>query len=318
MDWNWFFSALAQSAAAIVGILGAFIVSKILSNQSTFTQRKNYATELLNGCRRIADEVKDLDFCGYNDKTSSEQILRLKDFLFDGEVETAEEFYSRLEFSVFLSKNDALDLIEQEIATYNPSLRPAIEFGVLPPHRLVYPYDLSGQYRLNFLGANRGDADVSRKKSEIYAVLRDAKHHSRKVKEHLKLIEDNPESSGLITCLLVVVAFLFFSGVIYPLSFLPAPIDGEISVSIVAFLPMLFSFKGMLLAAVSILFTIILGIFFWLNLSMKYPNDDIDNLRRFQDFDVYSPYFKTMRENLGGRANLVIGVTVSGGDGPSR
>ncbi|MCH7733340.1 MAG: hypothetical protein IIB44_12675 [Candidatus Marinimicrobia bacterium] len=37
-DWNWFFSALAQSAAAIVGIFAAFIITKIVNNQSTLNQ----------------------------------------------------------------------------------------------------------------------------------------------------------------------------------------------------------------------------------------------------------------------------------------
>jgi hypothetical protein len=35
-DWNWFFSSVAQFAAAIVGIFGAFIVTKTLANQSAF------------------------------------------------------------------------------------------------------------------------------------------------------------------------------------------------------------------------------------------------------------------------------------------
>ena len=31
MDWNWFFSSFAQSSAAIVGIFGAFLITKILN-----------------------------------------------------------------------------------------------------------------------------------------------------------------------------------------------------------------------------------------------------------------------------------------------
>lgn len=33
MDWNWFFTAIAQCSAAIVGFIGGFIITKILSSE---------------------------------------------------------------------------------------------------------------------------------------------------------------------------------------------------------------------------------------------------------------------------------------------
>ncbi|WP_262887779.1 hypothetical protein [Flavobacterium bernardetii] len=30
IDWNWFFSSFCQSAAALIGIIGAFIISRLL------------------------------------------------------------------------------------------------------------------------------------------------------------------------------------------------------------------------------------------------------------------------------------------------
>ena len=30
MDWNWFFAAFAQCAAALIAIIGAFVISKLL------------------------------------------------------------------------------------------------------------------------------------------------------------------------------------------------------------------------------------------------------------------------------------------------
>jgi hypothetical protein len=38
MNEYWFFSALAQSTAAIVGIFSAFIITKMISNQSKFNE----------------------------------------------------------------------------------------------------------------------------------------------------------------------------------------------------------------------------------------------------------------------------------------
>lgn len=53
-DWNWFFSSLSQSAAAIVGIFGAFIITKIFSNQTAFSEKtaklNNYLIEAKKNC----------------------------------------------------------------------------------------------------------------------------------------------------------------------------------------------------------------------------------------------------------------------------
>lgn len=62
MDWNWFFSSLAQSAAAIVGVFGAFIITKILSNQTVFSEKKNRLKELLAEAEKIKGDAQALSF----------------------------------------------------------------------------------------------------------------------------------------------------------------------------------------------------------------------------------------------------------------
>jgi len=62
MDWNWFFSSLAQSAAAIVGVFGAFIITKILSNQTAFSEKKNRLKELIAKAEKVKVEADELDF----------------------------------------------------------------------------------------------------------------------------------------------------------------------------------------------------------------------------------------------------------------
>lgn len=39
MDWNYFYSSLALSVAALVGIFSAFIITKVISNQSEFEKK---------------------------------------------------------------------------------------------------------------------------------------------------------------------------------------------------------------------------------------------------------------------------------------
>jgi hypothetical protein len=47
MDWNWFFSAVAQSAAALVAIFAGFIATKIITNQSEFKRNRDRMHELV-------------------------------------------------------------------------------------------------------------------------------------------------------------------------------------------------------------------------------------------------------------------------------
>ena len=62
-DWNWFFSAFAQCGAAIIGIFGAFIISKILNNTNRFHELQN--------------ELKNIEF------THHDLFKRLKQVSFD-------------------------------------------------------------------------------------------------------------------------------------------------------------------------------------------------------------------------------------------
>lgn len=59
MDWNWFFSSVAQSVAALVGIFSAFITARIVSNESGFTRRNTRARETIVSTKRYRDTMSD-------------------------------------------------------------------------------------------------------------------------------------------------------------------------------------------------------------------------------------------------------------------
>jgi len=56
-DWNWFFSSLSQSSAAIVGIFGAFIITKILSNNSNFDNNIIISKKMQSGWPALLMEI---------------------------------------------------------------------------------------------------------------------------------------------------------------------------------------------------------------------------------------------------------------------
>lgn len=58
IDWNWFFSSLAQSTAAIVGFFGAFVIARILSNQEIFSKKRNRLKELLCSAEALKQDAE--------------------------------------------------------------------------------------------------------------------------------------------------------------------------------------------------------------------------------------------------------------------
>ncbi|MFC1539037.1 hypothetical protein ACFL6H_06420 [Candidatus Latescibacterota bacterium] len=57
MDWNWFFSAVAQSSAAIVGIFGAYILTNIINNKKEYNENIYKITDLSKRSHFIKSEL---------------------------------------------------------------------------------------------------------------------------------------------------------------------------------------------------------------------------------------------------------------------
>lgn len=78
------------------------------------------------------------------------------------------------------------------------------------------------------------------------ATLREIREHIRTIVAFLPLIRDNPESSPQISYAIGAALMLFYVGVIYPLSFLPAAGAPNLEISWDVVSSSLFSFTGVL------------------------------------------------------------------------
>lgn len=78
MDWNWFFSTLSQSAAATTGIFGAFIITKIFTNQTVFLEKKNRLKVLLAQAKKISSAAADCDITWYSDTVNKAAYKKIK------------------------------------------------------------------------------------------------------------------------------------------------------------------------------------------------------------------------------------------------
>lgn len=316
MDWNWFFSSLSQSAAAIVGIFGAFIITKVLSNQATFADKNNRMRELITLAQKIVDDAGDLSIDWYNRGIAERELDRLEGLLEKHGDEAAEKLYDRLKFSVFIEKNIALQIIEKVIESRRQRLerereaeRQRFEEERLIGHTyaaLARAGSMATQIH-DFkipLNMHLGPA-LEKERDAIDLVVRNARHHIRLVRDVLDSVQGNPESSPQITYALTLITVLFFVGVIYPLSFMPTRIDTTPVLSLGAFIDIAFSLRGALLIAVSATFTGVLAMFFVMNLRMKYQADEIQKLVGFSSLGEYSKFFLVMEENQKARATPV-------------
>ena len=276
-DWNWFFSSLAQSAAAIVGIFGAFIITKVLSNQSVYSQKLSHMRELLNHARRLVEDAEDHSFKWYIHQCNRCEIDHVAGVLKDNPDLSPEECYAKLNFPIFDPREKAISLIREKIEAVKGS-----RCSALPNMSLLDP---------EFRGK------LEKEREAIDLTIRNARSHIRSIKTFLDTVYGNPESSLKITYTLLLITTLFFVGVVYPLSFLPANPNTDLQVSIDNFLPLLFSLRGILLAAISIIFSSVIVMFFITNLRMRYPKSLVGELERYTDLSAYSEYFRIMEEN---------------------
>lgn len=303
-DWNWFFSSVAQSAAAIVGIFGAFIVTKILANQTAFAEKSLRIQELITLGQKLAEASGRLSFEWYHHNDSADELEKLEDLLKEDDSQAPEALYEKLRFSPYIPKAEAIatitlakslreDRIEREREETRRELEKARSQGFSAIPRPM------GSGLLGSIGSPRRlmGPQLEREREEIDGLYTEARHHARLVSDFYAIVSPNPESSPVITASLVLILTLFFVGVIYPLSFMPLPTDWKPALSFAQIPSFIFSLRGALLMVVSLLFTAMLAIFFVMNIRLEYPADKLKRLEYFKHLSAYSQYFANREAN---------------------
>ena len=304
MDWNWFFSSFAQSSAAIVGIFGAFLITKILNNQALFSQKNSRAKEVIIECKRVMGLSKNRHFSWYNKYKNEKEYEKLMEMLKEGTDFSAAKFYSELNFSIFSPKDDIVKNIENKIYEYKEVKRKREEaFKARAAAYMAknpgYAYAEGVHEEFKPPINTELIKNLNKERELIDNALVDVNHHISIAKNMINEISGNPECSILIKKMLVFVGLLFFLGVIYPLSFLPTNVGRDITLSFDFHVIMshMFSIKGIFRTLLSIIFSSILITFFLLNIKLKYSNELISELMECKKLSSYSEYFAIMEEN---------------------
>ncbi len=295
MDWNWFFSSLSQSSASIVGIFGAFIITKILSNNSNFDKNNLISKELIALSDKIVDDANDRYFKWYNKHTNESAFSDAKKYIQKG-IYNPDEIYGECKFSVYSPKSKIIEHINLLIDKHKEKVAAELQ------RNKDRPAGITAIPRPSFLDAMPVVPVIGLEVEQeaIDSVVRNARHQIRTISNHLNNIKNNPEYSEQISYTLGLIVLLFFSGVIYPLSFMPLRPNSTIHLSLEAFWNLLFTIRGLLLGIVSFTFISIISMFYRMNLKMKYDSEIVSKLEIYTKLSSYSHYFDILENNLNG------------------
>ncbi len=278
MDWNWFFSSLAQSAAAIVGILSAFIITKVISNESEYKKNHAMLQTIRLDCDHCIERIEARYIHWYNKQIRDRELEDLDDRLFEINSPDPNHYLKKLNFSPYDDFSSIREHISQRIATLGIPIKKekrssrAIDERETwtPPIIPMRPDPIVEQYKLSRIESLHDERE------NIDQVTIEIKKQARTVEHFLNQIEKNPEFSKLINISILSILALFFIGVILPLAYLPQKIDSLPFFNL--YLKSFFSLKGVILIIISLIFTGIMIVFLKINSSLKYSTSSINDL----------------------------------------
>lgn len=297
VDWNVFFSTVSQTAGAIVGIFAAFLITKIVANQSEYSRNREKVSDSVHKSKALEHEAETRYFNWYNERTSARALEEIDDLYHENDdILLIEEYYKKLRFSPFQSKEKTLSLIQNKIDELSERKRAENERIQSELKKSKFGFISVTQKGMRVAKLANLSVNTTEEREQIDNLLVRTTMQSKINHESLVLLRSGSESSLLVSISIVAVILLFFSGVIWPLSFLPLSLNAEISLSLAAFWIILFSLKGMLLSLMSLIFVALMVVFFYINIGLKYEPELLGQLEKYSDIGNYSEYFNNYIE----------------------
>lgn len=278
MDWNWFFSTLSQSAAALIGIIGAYVISRLLAINSEINALGSELDDLLIDYNGIILKINRIRFDWYTtflvkNNTKLKKMINKGDFEDLTEDKVIEKIYEI---------DDSIFKIDDAVLTAYNELRVNYK-----PFKALIIFDAINNNQINELLNERERFENLQIAS--YILIEKFKKNS----QHLNYFDNALKAMKII---IYTLLFAFFLLVIYPLHFMPMSEnqDPEISFKLKQIIISIYSLKGGLLI---MFFSIIGGLFlYFLYLTklikriLNYENER--NSDYYKNIKNYSVHFK--------------------------
>jgi hypothetical protein len=290
IDWNWFFSSFCQSAAALIGIIGAFIISRLLGLSekigSTISQFDNLVIER----SRIIASISNRRFIWYT-KTNIKYGSDIKKAIRDGEYDNLDngDILKKIyETDSRLYKNDeAVLIVFKELYESNRPKRTATKLG--------YGFSMINTQPITFDIPPVGIWDKLNKEKEAIDNLEiESKAIIQHFHQNLQDLNSFEDTVRPLRVIIIILIIAFPITVIYPLHFMPMQ-TGEnpiLAFNLFTILKTLISLKSVLLIA---FFATIEGIFYYfLTLTDQLNNrlataiqNNSDDLKSIKNYSKY-------------------------------
>lgn len=282
-----------------MGIFAAFLITKIVANQSEYSKNIDKAAEAITKSKALVHESKIRYFKWYNDRVEERELGEMDELFHENNGNlSVEDYYEKLHFSPFQARSEVLEKIAAKVKQL--SMDRQVEAGL----QALYPRHISEPARHNLQSTlNRIQESVIEERELIDSLLVRTKMQAESNSQLVASLKRNSESSSLISMSIMAVILLFFAGVIYPLSFLPIEPNTEIRLSVRAFWDILYSLKGMLLTIISLIFCGLMVVFLFINNGLRYRGDTIELLSKYSNMSNYSEYFKNYSDSSGGQSD---------------
>lgn len=288
MDWNWFFSSFCQSAAALIGIIGAFVISRLLGINDRLNNIISDFDNLIIEFNETILKINSRHFYWFT-KTHVKYNSDLKEMIEKGEFEdlTDEDILATI-----YSLDDRLFKIDKAVLE---------SFNYLyEKHRPKYTdfgngLSMKSNFPIIEITPKNLWSDLEQEK-ELINQLEINSHIL--IQKFTKNYQDLISFESLLKSLkyiIIVLLIAFPLTVIYPLHFLPIPLnkEPEITINILEILAS-FSIKSVLL----LLFLVIIeGLFIYFLIMIKDIKKELEdvkslNSKELKDIKRYSVYFK--------------------------
>lgn len=287
LDWNWFFASFTQCSAALIAIIGAFIISKLLGEVEKVEIHSSKVDQLVIHYSELLKRIS-ARFFDWHDKTiidyssSLEKSIKNKEFQGLNDNEKLEKLF-KIEADLFRTSS-CKEKLDEKIAEYTPKIT---NIG-------------QGVFLENMIKSMHIPPDGTWDKlSEERETINQLKIESENlINWFYKTRTDILASKNNLTPIKVTIYILSIGlliTVIYPLHFMPIGINQHptLGFSLDVFYNNLFSLKGLLLFFLTLVIEGIFGYFLWLinTIDKKYTLTTSRLEGKYFDLSSYSKYF---------------------------
>lgn len=287
IDWNWFFASFSQCAAALIAIIGAFIISKLLGEVEKEEYQSNKIDQLVIQYNDLIKRISIRHFDWYDKRNiefSSELEKAIKNGDFQG-LNNEEKLVKLFEIkSNLFGTPSCIEELNKKILDLSPTstkLGNGISFVKNAFSLNIPPVGLWDK-----LSLEREEINKLKIESETLIERFDkARNDILKIKNNLTPIK--------ITIYILGIGLL--TTVIYPLHFMPISVNQNpnINFSLDWIFSYIFSIKGLLLFLLAIVIEGVFGYFLWLLKSIEKKYNILNSRLNNDYFDLssYSNYF---------------------------